>query len=423
MLKTTANSLVTSIVVLLIGFLYSVIVARLLGPEGRGIYSTAQMISALISGVALLGLPQAYIYNKRLSEKNAYVFLIKSSMVVILISVFLYGASIFIFDSEYLSSYKTSFFSLVVVTSLLCFFQQASQVNEDLKAYNKSKIATPIINLILIGCIYYMSFEVEVLDVININIFSFVFTLSILALPLIKREKSVSKKASSLSFSDVKGYSYKYYGTTISGVFINNIDKIFLMTKGSLTDFGLYSVAYATSRLIGLIPETFSTVIFSKFAGVKNVEISVVISKAFSCLFIPLILLTFLCSIIAIELFPLIFGQEYKNATLPFCILIFECVISGMGWLLAQRFNASGMPGVVFLRQILSIIPLIIVFVIPVNQGFVLSFIISIALLMSSLLRLFITIFLYERILNEAKPKFIPKLEDYKYLTVVMRER
>jgi O-antigen/teichoic acid export membrane protein len=105
-------------------------------------------------------------------------------------------------------------------------------------------------------------------------------------------------------------------------------------------------------------------------------------------------------------LIPTIFGSEYNESVLPFMILIFECIISGLGWLLSQRFNASGRPGLVLVRQLVSIIPLIYIYFYQFEFNILLT--ISLALLSSSIIRLIITMVFYQKVFHEQAPRLYP---------------
>ena len=118
---------------------------------------------------------------------------------------------------------------------------------------------------------------------------------------------------------------------------------------------------------------------------------------------------------------PIIFGSEYYDAIHPFGILVFECVISSTGWILAQRFNVSGKPGLVLLRQIISILPLFLISIFPIDGSVVIY--ISLILLSCSLLRLLITIIQYKFVLNEPIPSFIPHKRHYLYIWSVIKRQ
>ncbi|MBB1360442.1 lipopolysaccharide biosynthesis protein, partial [Pseudoalteromonas sp. SG45-6] len=203
-------------------------------------------------------------------------------------------------------------------------------------------------------------------------------------------------------------------GTSLLGIFVANFDKVFLLIKGGSIDFGIYIVAFNTSRLIGIIPQTLSNVIFGKYAGANEEGLAKTTSRVFSLIFLPMLLLGILAAIVGELFIPIIFGEQYVSSILPFQILIFECIISGMGWILAQRFTAAGKPGLILIRQLFSILPFLLLFV--YLPPFEISVILACSMLLASSLRLVITLFIYPKVFNEARPSFIADKKDYSFI-------
>jgi O-antigen/teichoic acid export membrane protein len=227
------------------------------------------------------------------------------------------------------------------------------------------------------------------------------------------RERLISS-GNTIMLSECLGYSVKYYGSSLVGILILNLDKIIIWLKGSTEQFGFYVVAYSLSRLIAILPEILSIVIFAKFAGIKSSEVSVVTSAIFTLLFLPLLFVVLLIIMLSPWFIPAVFGEEFKLSIIPFMLLSLESIFSAFSWMLAQRFNADGRPGLVFIRQVISIIPIAIVIFYNGNLDLTLS--ISIALLVSSIIRIYVTFWMYDKVLNECTPDIIPKRGHFELL-------
>ncbi len=78
MFKTILQSVGVSLSSVGFGFLLSILLARFLGPEARGIYGSILTITILIAGLSQLGLAQGYVYHRRKSGLNGLSVLIKS---------------------------------------------------------------------------------------------------------------------------------------------------------------------------------------------------------------------------------------------------------------------------------------------------------------------------------------------------------
>ncbi|MBU2968623.1 oligosaccharide flippase family protein [Pseudoalteromonas sp. C2R02] len=420
MLNLISKSLLNSILSVFFGFLFSVIIARVLGAEDRGILGVLLFVSSIVSSISQLGLSSGYIYSSRYLEKSSRVLILKTILIIVFFSLI-----IFIIGINRISNADLHFFSYYLIitsvtTTVHMYLLQSSQVDERLLQYNLAKFSFPLFNSIGICLLWFCIEKINIIHIITLNVFSMSVCCLILLKGIYNYEKLRINK-DPLFVKDIFNYSLKMYATNITGVFLNSIDKFILMKIGSFSDVGIYLVAFSTSRLIGIIPETISTIIFSKYAGKNQGDSPVIISYAFTCLLCPLLL--FGCVIYGVGYFmvPIIFGISYSGAIHPFGILVLECILSSTGWILAQRFNVSGKPGLVFFRQIISILPLLLLFLIPTEGEIVIY--ISIALLFCSLFRLFITLFQYKFILNEPVPSLIPKKHHYSFLWSVINKQ
>ena len=237
---------------------------------------------------------------------------------------------------------------------------------------------------------------------------------SVIVVPFVIKEEVMNKKINhSIDWLNLNSYALKTYATSVIGLLVINFDKLYLFVVGGFVDFGIYIVAFGLSRLIGIIPSTISNVIFSSYAGVNEQALAKITSTVFSLLFMPLISMSLFVAAIGSFLILNIYGSQYSDAIIPFSILIIECTISALAWLLAQRFSAAGRPGLVLMRQIISMLPLLSLFIYlpPYNIGVVLASL----MLLSSIVRLALTMYIYPRIYKEKRPNLIPTIEEIKF--------
>lgn len=413
MLRVVLNSLVVSFFVLGFNFLTSILFARLLGPELRGEYGSIILIVGLIGGLSQFGLGQSYIYCRRkFYASEGLLALLLTTLVTVLIA-----SLIFTFFTEKLIVFEEQrwlLYLLAGLTSTTIFLTDTSRLQSSLKAYNLKQISCAVVTALLLLICYLTKYALTPLTAVYITLFS-LFSGSLVVLPFIISNEVVNKKFN-INIDWLYAYSYgvKSYGTSVVGLLITNFDKIFLLFVGGALDFGVYIVAYNTSRLIGMVPQTFSNVIFSKFAGVDESKLASTTSTVFSLLFLPMLIIAIIIAISGGYFIPLLFGYEYSDAVLPFSILVVECVISGLGWILAQRFTASGRPGLVFLRQAFSMLPLLFLFVYmpPYNIGVVLASV----MLLAAILRLLLTMYMYPKVFQEVRPSIIPSAKDVRFL-------
>jgi antigen flippase len=109
-------------------------------------------------------------------------------------------------------------------------------------------------------------------------------------------------------------------------------------------------------------------------------------------------------------LIPLVYGKAFASMAIPFAILLFECVIAGASWTLAQRFNAGGRPGLVFFRQFISVIPVFAALPFLPHEN--IHIYLSGLMLIGAILRLVVTLGIYPFVLAEPMPRMLPYRAD-----------
>jgi antigen flippase len=206
------------------------------------------------------------------------------------------------------------------------------------------------------------------------------------------------------------GYGISHHGTVVLGLLLVNFDKITLLHIGTIIEYGFYALAFTTSRLIGAVQEAVSTALYSRFAGKDINELSHNVRVAFRLTFAPMLAMAAIGAMLSPWLIVWVYGESFASTTIPFAVLLFECVISGASWTLAQRFNAGGRPGLVFVRQFISVLPVFMALPFLPEQN--IHVYLSVLMLLGAILRLSVTLGIYPLVLKERVPDILPTAAD-----------
>ncbi len=409
--KSWLRTVLTAVALVISGFITSIIFARGLGPEGRGLLASVMLIVTLAASVAQLGLGQSIVYKARAHEKwNLIKYLIISSLFIGSLGGVL-SLSAAIVSDKFAGKMVFSSALLGGTLSAAGFTTAAAQIDPSLKSYNLARLITPI-GLLTLGSLLFFTGNLTVTSIVLCNtiaaLVSVFITYSGIKKDHIQRQISDSKKTHHQSYISL---GLKYYANNIIGLILNNVDKIYFFAFGGVGEFGVYSVAFGTSRLLGHVQEAFSTALFSRYAGVKSEKLTESTLLAFRLTFFPMLLAAAILSATSEMLLGRVFGEEFQNGFLPFSLLTFECVISSSGWILAQQFNADGRPGLVLLRQLFSFLPLLIIFVILPETN--IAPWLAGGLLAGSVVRFGITILMYKKILSISFHQLLPGPADF----------
>ena len=413
LLKSSGTTLMTTVAVTAIGFITSVITARALGPEGRGLLSGALMIATLAGNISLFGLANSFIYHKGAGRPFNYkLFMVASLLFVAAFSVVLGFLGLQITDETRLHDQLILILCLSSITAAQGYFYALSQLHDGLHFFNLMRFLLVIGNLILLLVLLLVY---DVIDFKYILITQMLVSGGLTLLGIVWASKNkvwdgAASAAQPATWKDMLGYGISHHGTVVLGLLLVNFDKITLLHIGTIIEYGFYALAFTTSRLIGAVQEAVSTALYSRFAGKDINELSRNVRIAFRLTFAPMLVLAAIGAMLSPWLIVWVYGESFASTTIPFAVLLFECVISGASWTLAQRFNAGGRPGLVFVRQFISVLPVFMALPFLPEQN--IHVYLSVLMLLGAILRLSVTLGIYPLVLKERVPDILPTAAD-----------
>lgn len=413
LLKASGTTLVTTVAVTAIGFVTSVISARILGPEGRGLLSGALLITMLAGNASLFGLANSFIYHKGAERPFRYgLLLVLSLLFVGVLSVLLALLGMQITDNARLHGQLPLILLLAAATAGQGFFYALSQLHDRLRFFNAMRLMLVSGHLVLLLALLAVYDRVEFQYILATQL---TVSVGLIALGIGWAYRHAvwrmpESAQSPATWHSVLSYGAGHHGTVLLSLILVNFDKIALLHLGTIVEYGFYALAFSASRLIGAVQEAVSTALYSRFAGKDVVELSHYVRGAFRMTFLPMLLLAAIGAALSPWLIVWVYGPSFASMTIPFSVLLFECVISGASWTLAQRFNAGGRPGLVFVRQFISVLPVFLA--IPFLPRENIHIYLSLLMLAGAVLRLGVTLGLYPYALKERVPQMLPTVSD-----------
>lgn len=393
-----------------ISFLVTILTSKFLGVEGRGLFASFVFFSTFFANLSQLGLGVSFVFFKRDRKELAW-----GNVTIVIFAVLLIYSLLFIGSSSFLFLENYEFLNYLIpsVLMLTCVYSfiTLAQVEENLIKYNFLRFMPNGIFLLIFVILYFFGFEEWYIACYSISIFISL----LLGFWLLRKYfvKSIGWRFFEISsLRDLFTYGLKVYATSLTGLLINNFDKVYLFFWGSVREFGIYSTAYVASRVFGSVQDSISTMIFSKYAGKNNDSDSMnAILFSFRITFYPMLLVALIFGFFGDIFLRIFFGNEFAAGNKVFFILLLECVISSSGWLMAQKFNIDGKPGIVLLRQVFSLMP--IPFILIFLRDFDPMILISLVLLGSSVFRFFMTFVFFKNRYKIDLYSFAPKLKDF----------
>lgn len=423
----TIQTFFFQIIIQLTNFLTGPIIARALGPEGRGELASIILWPNLLGSVFALGLGPALLYNlKQSTDHDSESELYSAALIMGLIFGSIAAALGFALMPVLMKNYSVQTMTiarLFVLTAPINLFTllvlNAYKARNLFRVVNQTNYAAPVITLGLVS-------GLSVLQALNpfsaslarrgpvIGIFFWKFIdLWRYYRPKLRNLKTRIKQLTS--------YSLRSAPINILSQFSDKIDQFLVIQILSPTDYGLYIVALNVSRLLMIIQSSILSVLFPKVANKPVKEVAAMAGRA-ARVGISLSLSAAICLIVfGTSVISLYGGEKFLAAVPIFQILSLEIVIKGATLVLAQTFMAVGRPGIVSILQGLGLgLSFPLMFILIPKYGLVGT---GLALLISTSIRLMFILLCYPIILKIRPPSLIPALSDLVYLKNVIGKR
>lgn len=420
-----------------IGIGISVIVARNLGPAGKGILTLVLLIPTTIFCFTHLGIPQANVYFLNRKKKSLKSIIDANGpllLVISIISISIYAVGVLVLRHNLLKQVHVNL--LIVASFFLLFLLFKAFFSSILQAYRWMKensligmLETGAHLLFLIVAIYLL--HLSIMGALLATVLSSLFGCFLLSCyvkklswqnsglnsntrVLIAKKKLIDKKQVNLTKNLLSFGRITY----ISGIFwflILRIDMYMISYFRGVTDLGYYSLSVSLAEKLWLIPASIGTVLFPVISGMKHKEGSEFVAKTIRVTMWMMIVLGTISMILAKPFIVTLYSKNFSPSITPFRLLITGVIAFSIWNFLTDTFIGWGRPKVnVYLYGIVLVVNIIM------NMYFIPQWGISGAAfssLIAYILGTLISIFIFLRLSNLRLSKLLfLKQEDLSFL-------
>lgn len=334
-------------VYLLLQFILTILISKLSGPEGLGIFTLVTVNANLSSIFTSLGISSGIGFQASRNDISTKALLkltwLSSAfqlMLILLIEVivFLISGKFLIWNSSwYLFGFAgiILFFTISISEKYFALYNGYFQLNK----YNL--IVTAITGLIVLICsIWTFIFKkVPIENILIVFVFANVVQVILLHYFLTYQKnhhisENISWKRDLFSYSTIAFFSNCLYFIAL------RVDYWIIGLFNSKEQLGYYALAVRLSQLIWILPTLLAALILPKVGKIdfKNQNIERLIRLIFSFNVFGALLLAFSCN----YLIPLIFGKDFSGSILPFCLILPGIVFLSLQIILSAYFSGKG---------------------------------------------------------------------------------
>ncbi len=198
-------------------------------------------------------------------------------------------------------------------------------------------------------------------------------------------------------------YGGRSYGVDLCSVLAIYLDQAMVVGLLSAASMGIYAVALNLSRVIGAVHGSVAMMVFPRVVGLAPEAMSRAVARSARMGTIVGCVMGVAVLVSGPALLQWLYGPAYRPASQILQILVCQVIVAGLVHVLLQGFLAAGRPGVATTIQLTGLacgVPLFLVLVPRFGVSGA-----AVALLLSSTLRLILTIASYRAVLGVATPR------------------
>lgn len=331
-----------------------VIVARWLGAEGLGQLAIINVAVATIIQLGSAGLPSANTYFIA-QEKSRYVPATVNSFIFALAAGGLLALGL-----TGLSIFKPDWFGfipprLIGIATISIPFQLVALIGLNIflavgriERFNLLDLAgqtfvliNAVVALIILNAGLWTLVSLNTLASVLVGVVIAVSVLSYGA----KLKGGLKWRGSLKLFGRMIRYGLKFHVAILAGALIFRADLFVVNFYRGRAETGVYSVASQVGMMLMLLPGVIATLLFPRAAARQDTsgELTCVVTRHMAFV----MLLICLAAAPLGFLLPLLYGAEFKDASVQLLILLPGVFLIGLESVMVQHFNAMGLPGAI----------------------------------------------------------------------------
>lgn len=350
--KNSAIAFLSQILIFIIGFITSIILARALGPTGKGTYTLIILIPTVILKLGSLGIDVANVYFtgskkyeiKDIVSNSLFASILLSSILIILFLGIFY-LKIF---QNFLNSNQINFIHLwvaVLIIPFSLFFGFLRSIilgQEKIIIYNKINIFQNIFQLTSI-IILLLIFKQGVIGAIIAYVFTVICVTSLVVL-FIKKYTKIYVSYNEKIFKDLVKYGVKAYFGNLAQFLNYRLDMFLVAIFLTPAAVGYYSIAVGIAERLWMLPGAIASVLFPRISSLKNVAANNLTPRISRHTFFFTIFLSLILAILAKPLIKLFFGITFLPSLIPLLVLLPGIIALSVSKVLTADLAGRGKP-------------------------------------------------------------------------------
>lgn len=336
----------------------SIYVARILGPEAKGMYYLLVQMVSIVALLGMFGITNSAVYflgKEKESRSELYghfLFLTILSSAIFLI--FIMTSHNFLLDSilkgipRQYAHIMTFAIPLLMLSQI--FLSMILGLNK-IVMYNVFEIACYFL-LFLNFIIFAVGFRMGIYGAYFGFVITYLLIDSTFILLFIKK---INLHLEWGKIKNILNYGLRTYLGPICFLLICRVDSFMLNLYSNVRQVGFYSIAVSFAELLPFVPLAVGTVLFPKLVSQEIEILNASTARVVRVIFPFLILLGLAFFLIGKWMILFMYGKIYIPSVIPMNILLPGFVFISLYYLFFSYFNAIGKPGIVAVILVITL--------------------------------------------------------------------
>lgn len=359
--REALETISTNGIALVCGFGASLILARFLGPTGRGEVAAAMLWPQMFIYLSTLGIESATIYfsarpNARLAAVygNSLLFALAQAALVLPLGYLL--LPLLLQEQSPAVVAASRGFLWVIPPSLIAQYGGALlQGRLRIRAYNVARSVVPVGYLLGIFALFLsQDLVLETILAVQLALVIVVMVLTLVALWLLN---VVGRpKVDRALAGEMLRYGLREHIGSVSQMANLRLDQLLLAAFLPAAQLGLYVVAVSTTHVLRVLPYAARILLTPRIAaGIDSLASLEPLKPTVRKYWLLTVMMGLALALFLPWLIPLVFGSEFTPSVLPAIILVLAAILFGGSELLGSVARGLGAPGLVSQAQTIAL--------------------------------------------------------------------
>ena len=355
-------TLITRVTSMALGIASSVIVARALGPEGKGEYALVVLIAVLLQTTGSMGLDQAASYQVARGKEHARRLAATLALASGALGIALCGLHWVLTQIPWYIHYLATAGVEPALVWIVVAILPATLAGQSLTAsllglerygvYNAASLTTPLTSLLLL-LVFVPGMDLGVAGAVGAVAGASVVTLLVALLLVMRSAPPAPTGSRSPGFGEAFSFGWRAHIANLAWFLHYRLDMFLVGYMVGPVGLGFYSTAVGLVEKLYMVPSVIGTLVFPRVAadsrereGTGNDPVSVTPRAARQSLWLTLAMSVGLAAV-AYPLIWALYGSDFLPSVIPLWILLPGVVSLSLGRVLSADLNGRGKPGVV----------------------------------------------------------------------------